>query len=146
MTTPPTPTPRTCDELAVCQGGPDCQDCEQGTPATDQPRKTPDIMTTPDDTINHISTLRAHLLATLVDLRSRENPMDPVRARAVAEVASVAVDSARVEVDFLRATNQKHSEFLQPPPKAQLVTIANTAQVRLPNGINSITQHTLQDD
>lgn len=57
--------------------------------------------------------LRAHLLGTLADLRNRENPMEPDRARAVAQVAAVLVDSARVEVDFLRATDGKRSKFLR---------------------------------
>jgi hypothetical protein len=146
MTTPPTTPARTCDELAVCQGAPDCQGCTQHTPSNDQQPKAAD-MSTPDNTPPHIGAMRAHLMATLADLRNREHPMEPDRARAVASVASVLVDSAKVEVDYLRATKQEHSEFLLPPPKASLVTIPNTpqdAQARLPNGITSITQHALQ--
>lgn len=64
---------------------------------------------------NHISTLRKHLLDTLSDLRNREQPMEPDRARAVAQVASVLVDSARVEVDYLKATGQDRAAFLEEP-------------------------------
>lgn len=64
-------------------------------------------MTTP-----HINTLRTELLATLADLRNRHNPMEPDRARAIAQVASVLVDSAKVEVDYLRATGQDNSNFI----------------------------------
>jgi len=60
----------------------------------------------------HINHLRAELMATLRDLRSRTAPMEPDRARAVAQVASVLVDSARVEVEFLRATGNDISPFI----------------------------------
>lgn len=62
----------------------------------------------------HINTLREHLLATLADLRNRENPMEPDRARALAQVAAVLVDSAKVEVDYLKTTGQDRAGFLEP--------------------------------
>lgn len=60
----------------------------------------------------HISELRSELMATLRDLRNRANPMEPDRARAVAQVAAVLVDTARVEVDYLKATGQDVSNFI----------------------------------
>ena len=60
----------------------------------------------------HINTLRQHLMDTLADLRNRHNPMEPDRARAVAQVASVLVDTAKVEVDYLKATGQDTSAFI----------------------------------
>lgn len=60
----------------------------------------------------HISELRTELLATLRDLRNRTNPMEPDRARAVAQVASVLVDSARVEVEYIKVTGQDTSNFI----------------------------------
>lgn len=60
----------------------------------------------------NINQLRAKLLATLDDLRDREQPMEPDRARAIAAVAGVLVDSARVEVEFIRATGGDTSTFL----------------------------------
>lgn len=60
----------------------------------------------------HINSLRAKLLATLDDLRDRDNPMEPDRARAIATVSGVLVDSARVEVEFIRATGGDTSTFL----------------------------------
>jgi hypothetical protein len=50
----------------------------------------------------HIDQVREHLMQTLADLRNREQPMEVDRARAVAQVASVLVDTARVEVDYLK--------------------------------------------
>jgi hypothetical protein len=64
-------------------------------------------MTTP-----HINILREHLMETLASLRDRENPMEPDRARAVAQVASVLVDTARVEVDYIKASGQDVSNFI----------------------------------
>lgn len=66
----------------------------------------------------HITEVRQALLATLSDLRSRENPMDIDRAKAVAHVASVLVETAKVEVDFLRVTGSDRSDFLEPPKEA----------------------------
>jgi hypothetical protein len=71
-------------------------------------------------TAPHINQLRQHLLDTLADLRNRENPMEPDRARAVAQVASVLVDTAKVEVDYLKATGQDRAGFLEgSPPTAR---------------------------
>jgi hypothetical protein len=91
---------------------------------------------------NHISTVRQHLLDTLADLRNKENPMDIDRARAVADVANVIVNTAKVEVDYLKATNQTHTPFLEVPPDEQFRTITGE-DVVLPNGISSITRHRL---
>lgn len=68
-----------------------------------------------DNTAPHITQLRQELLGALRDLRNREAPMEPDRARAIATVAGVIVDSARVEVEYLRATGQERAGFLQSP-------------------------------
>lgn len=87
----------------------------------------------------HINQLRQHLLDTLVDLRNRDQPMEPDRARAVAQVASVLVDSAKVEVDYLKATGQHSTPFLEVPPDV----LSSSADAVLPNGISTITRHRL---
>lgn len=74
-------------------------------------------MTTP-----HINDLREHLMATLASLRDRDNPMEPDRARAVAQVASVLVDTARVEVDYAKATGEQIGAFLRDPEGPQVVS------------------------
>lgn len=66
---------------------------------------------------NSIEQLRAELMGTLKDLRNRDNPMEPDRARAIAQVAGIIVDSARVEVDYLKAVNGDSSKFLGEQPK-----------------------------
>lgn len=64
-----------------------------------------------------IKDLREHLFATIEALRDTDNPMDISRARAVAEVAGQVIESAKVEVEFLRVTGREHDAgFLTPPP------------------------------
>lgn len=95
-------------------------------------------------TAPHINQLRQHLLDTLADLRNREAPMEPDRARAVAQVASVLVDTAKVEVDYLKATGQDRAGFLEEP--AQITTDASGAGLPANhprNGITTITRHRL---
>jgi hypothetical protein len=60
----------------------------------------------------HMDELREHLMATLASLRDRESPMDVDRARAVAQVAGVLVETAKVEVEFIKATNGDSSSFI----------------------------------
>lgn len=55
---------------------------------------------------NKIEDLRNHLFATLEALTDAEKPMEIERARAIADVARVVIDSAKAEVSFLLATNQ----------------------------------------
>lgn len=92
-------------------------------------------MTTP-----HITQLRQHLMDTLADLRNRETPMEPDRARAVAQVASVLIDSAKVENEYLKMTGQDRSEFLEQPADAHVANLGNEPG----NGVTSITRHYLR--
>jgi hypothetical protein len=62
---------------------------------------------------NQIEDLRNHLFETLEALRDKTNPMDLARAREVANVGRVIVDSAKVEVEFLKVTGAtKSTDFL----------------------------------
>lgn len=53
---------------------------------------------------NKIEDLRDHLFATLEALQDEDAPMDLDRAKAVADVAQTIINSAKVEVDFLKVT------------------------------------------
>jgi len=55
---------------------------------------------------NKITDLRNHLFATLEALRDEENPMELDRAKAVADVARVIVESAKVEVAMAGVTGE----------------------------------------
>lgn len=96
------------------------------------------MTTTTNPTSPHIDQVRTALLATLSDLRDRTNPMDIERAKAVANVASVLVDTARVENDYLKITGQDRSGFLCQPE------IVITQPAGPANGITSITRHQLK--
>lgn len=63
---------------------------------------------------NKIDDLRRHLFETLEALKDEDNPMDLDRARAVANVARVIVDSAKVEVEFLKVTGTVRSTGFLP--------------------------------
>ena len=51
---------------------------------------------------NRIEDLRDHLFETIELLKDNEKPMDIERAKAIAGVAKVMIDSAKVEVDHLK--------------------------------------------
>lgn len=53
---------------------------------------------------NKIGDLRDHLFETIEALKDPDKPMEIERARAVAQVAQVVIDSAKVEVELLKAT------------------------------------------
>ena len=61
---------------------------------------------------NRIVDLRNHLFETLEALKDEDKPMDIERARAIADVARVVVDSAKVEVAFLEATGAIGTGFI----------------------------------
>lgn len=67
---------------------------------------------------NKIDDLRNHLFETLEALKDEDKPMDIARAKAIADVARVIVDSAKVEVEFLNATGNVKSTGFMPEGEA----------------------------
>lgn len=67
---------------------------------------------------NKIDDLRNHLFAALEGLSDREKPMEIDRALAIAEVAQVVINSAKVEVEFLKLHNTpvKSTDFIPVAP------------------------------
>lgn len=64
---------------------------------------------------NKLTDLRNHLFATLEGLLDNEAPMDLDRAKAVAEVSQVLINSAKVEVEFMRVTEHgRGTGFIAP--------------------------------
>lgn len=78
---------------------------------------------------NKIDDLRDHLFETLEALKDEEKPMDVARAKAIADVARVLVDSVKVEVDFVKATGATKSTNFLPVEDDAIPTRA-----ALPNG------------
>jgi hypothetical protein len=77
----------------------------------------------------NIDDLRETLFATLQAVK--DGSMDTDKARQVNEVAKTIIETARVEVEYLRVTGGGESEFL-----ASTVGADN-----LPQGIVGITRH-----
>jgi hypothetical protein len=65
---------------------------------------------------NKIEDLRNHLFETIEALRDEENPMDIERAKAIAGVAQVIVNSAKVENEFIDLTGGVGSGFIDNRP------------------------------
>ena len=80
---------------------------------------------------NNITALRAALFDTLRGVKSGAVDLD--KARAVNELGKTLVETARVEVDYLRATGGGESTFLD----------AAVGKTNLPPGITGITRHRL---
>lgn len=61
-----------------------------------------------------ITDLRDHLFETIEWLKQDKNPMEIDRAKAIAEVAQIIVNSAKVEVEYIKATDSnKGSGFIK---------------------------------
>ena len=66
---------------------------------------------------NKMTDLRNHLFATLEALQDTDNPMEIERAKAICQVGSVLVASAKVEVDFINAVGGNSSTgFIESQP------------------------------
>lgn len=78
-----------------------------------------------------INDLRAALFDTLEKVKNRSIDLD--QARAINDIAKTLVDSAKVEVDYLRTTDGMESGF-----------IAGNEQKSLPSGVTGRTVHRLR--
>jgi hypothetical protein len=78
-----------------------------------------------------IEDLRDHLFATLQAVKDGSLELD--KARAINDVAKTIVDTAKVEVDYLRVTGGGESQFIDS-------AVGNN---NLPPGITGITTHRL---
>lgn len=86
---------------------------------------------------NNIESLREHLFETLAALSDKEKPMEIERAKAISEVAQTIINSAKVEVEFAKATGATGSNFLD-------MAAINAPPGALPKGIVGITRHTIR--
>lgn len=72
---------------------------------------------------NKMEDLRNHLFATLEALGDTEKPMELDRAKAIAEVAQTIINSAKVEVDFLRTVDGAVASGFMPTTRPSLRAI-----------------------
>lgn len=66
---------------------------------------------------NKIEDLRNLLFETIEKLLDDEDPMDNLQAQSIANVAKVIVDSAKVEVEFMKHIGGIGSGFIPTEPK-----------------------------
>ena len=102
-----------------------------------------------------INDLRAHLFDTLKALNDKQKPLDIERAKVVADVGQVIINSAKVEVDFMRVAGGKGSGFIvgevveSATPSAKPIAAPEQRTPSFPststNGIRSIIRHVLKD-
>jgi hypothetical protein len=86
---------------------------------------------------NKITDLRDHLFETLEALKDLEHPMDLERARVISEVAQTIINTAKVEVDLIKAVSGSgpSSQFFNSPEEhprrlEDRKEITRSAQVR----------------
>lgn len=63
-----------------------------------------------------IAELRKHLFETIEALKDKEKPMELDRAKTISDVAQTIINSAKVEVDFMRMRGDKGSGFVPEIP------------------------------
>lgn len=69
---------------------------------------------------NKMSDLRNHLFETLEALKDQEHPMEIARAHAVSHVARTIIESAKMEIQFLKLTERDPvGNFFGDPPRAE---------------------------
>lgn len=78
---------------------------------------------------NDIDALRSHLFDALKGLKDGTVAIE--KAKAISDVAQTIINTAKVEVDYAKATGQKGSTFLDKKPD-------------LPPGITGVTQHRIK--
>ncbi len=91
-------------------------------------------MTTQTNTENpHITEVRSIMMAQLRALKgATKDDLDAElsKSKAINALSQTLINSARVEIDYLKETGQQQSKFLELPPEV------NTGN--LPNGITGI--------
>lgn len=87
----------------------------------------------------NIEDLRAALFETLEHVKA--GTMDIDRARAVNELGKTLIESARVEVDFMKTTGESESKFLAIAADSSGGAPASNG---LPPGITGIRRHRIR--
>lgn len=88
-----------------------------------------------------ISDLRSHLFAALRGLSDKDNPLEIERAKAIADVAQVVVNSARVEVEHMKLAGGRGSGFI---PEATAPSLPEGVTVVGKKPGVTVTRHTLK--
>ena len=87
----------------------------------------------------NIVSLRDNLFKTLAALQVEDNPMDRGRARAISELSGRIIETARVEIDYMKATNAKRGSGFIPHVEPEYDPNAPTARITS-TGVDSTTK------
>lgn len=80
-------------------------------------------------TKNKIEDLRNHLFETIEQLKDKDNPMELDRARAIADVSQVIINTAKVEVAFLQAVGGRKGTGFMPDEEEAPKQITGRRQI-----------------
>lgn len=72
----------------------------------------------------NIDDLRDHLFETLAALRNKDAPMELDRAKAIADVGKVIVESAKAENDFMKITGAAQGSGFIPAAEGKTIPAA----------------------
>lgn len=73
------------------------------------------------DSGHDVDELRKHLFETLRALRDEKHPMDIERAKAISDTAQTIINSAKVEVEFIKNVGGAGSGFIPSQPKLRQI-------------------------
>jgi len=82
---------------------------------------------------NTIKDLRDHLFETIERLKDEESPMEVDRAKAICEVSQAIINSAKVEIDLMRAasaTRPASQEFFNMPKEERMLPPTNNQPLK----------------
>ena len=88
--------------------------------------------TKPTAQTNDIVALRTQLFATLAALSDKTNPMDLDRAKTISDVCQTIINSAKVEVDFMRVSGGFGTGFVPSSRVGLLPPVAAAGDEELP--------------
>ena len=91
-----------------------------------------------------IEDLREHLFSTIAGVKAGTVTIE--QAKTIGDLCQVVVNTAKVEVDFVRATDRRESQFLVGATAAATAQTVTTPTTGLPNGILGIRRHVCADD
>jgi len=73
-----------------------------------------------------IANLREQLFKTLDALADKDKPMEIERAKMICETAQTIINSAKVEVDYMRVSGGTSSGFLDTTKKSEKPALSNS--------------------
>ena len=89
-----------------------------------------------------IETLREHLFAAIAGVKDKTLSIE--QAKTISDLSQVIVNTAKVEVDYLRATEGGESSFISTAVGRANLPAGLPNGTPLPNGIVGIRRHMLE--